>query len=248
MIAESELPIRAVVFDMDGVLVDSHPAHRAAWSEFLQTMGRSVSDTDLSFILEGRTRSEILRHFFGDLDDEGVQEYGRRKDEIFRAVEHQIGPVRGVLDFIEHLSRRHISMAIATSASEIRTFATIERLGLGGRFEAVITASDVSAGKPNPMVYRLACERMRICPAEAIAFDDACSGVMAARSAGMRCIGVASNGLCHSLLQAGAEAVIPHFAELTLTISRSKRANESCDPCTTVSRITNCVSTTSNHE
>lgn len=233
MIGELKPSIRAVVFDMDGVLVDSHPAHRTAWREFLQETGRNVSDDDLAFVLEGRTRSEILRHFLGDLDEDGVQEYGRRKDEIFRAIEHQIGPVRGVLDFVEQLSRRHISMAIATSASEIRTFSTIERLGLGGRFEAVITASDVSAGKPDPMVYRLACQRMRIPAAEAMAFDDACSGVQAATLAGMRCIGVASNGLCDKLLQAGAEAVIPHFAGLASTLSSARTIDDGLDACTT---------------
>jgi len=105
-------------------------------------------------------------------------------------------------------------MAVATSASEIRTFSTIERLGLGGCFEAVITASDVSAGKPDPMVYRLACERIGIPPQEALAFDDASAGIEAARSAGMRCIGVASNGYSANLVMAGAERVIPDFAGL----------------------------------
>jgi HAD superfamily hydrolase (TIGR01509 family) len=211
---------------MDGVLIDSHPAHRAAWKQFLHAMGRRASDTDLAFILEGRTRTEILRHFFGDLDNAEIQEYGRRKDEIFRGIEHQIGPVRGVLEFIEELGRQQIPMAIATSASEIRTSSTMERLGLGGRFEAVITASDVFAGKPDPMVYRLACERLSIHPQQALAFDDACSGVISATSAGMRCIGVASNGLCDSLLRAGAEAVIPHFAGLLPLLSQSRTIDE----------------------
>jgi len=61
--------IRAVAFDMDGVLIDSHPAHRAAWRKFLLSLDRHVSDDELSFILEGRTRNEILRHFLGDLSE-----------------------------------------------------------------------------------------------------------------------------------------------------------------------------------
>jgi HAD superfamily hydrolase (TIGR01509 family) len=206
--------VQAVVFDMDGVLIDSHPAHRAAWGEFLLMMGRTASESELAFILEGRTRNEILHHFFGKLRSEELQEYGKRKDEIFRGMERQIGPVFGVLDFVEELARRGIPMAVATSASEIRTFSTIERLGLGGCFEAVITASDVSAGKPNPMVYRLACERIGVPPQEALAFDDASAGIEAARSAGVRCIGVASNGYSANLVMAGAERVIPDFAGL----------------------------------
>jgi HAD superfamily hydrolase (TIGR01509 family) len=214
MMPSSNNRVHAVVFDMDGVLIDSHPAHRAAWREFLRVMGRDASEAELAFILEGRTRSEILRHFFGELGNEDLQEFGKRKDEIFRGMERQIGPVFGVLDFVEELDRRGIPMAVATSASEIRTFSTIERLGLGGCFEAVITASDVSAGKPNPMVYRLACERIGVPPQEALAFDDASAGIEAARSAGMRCIGVASNGYSANLVMAGAERVIPDFAGL----------------------------------
>ena len=208
--------LHAVVFDMDGVLIDSHPAHRAAWQEFLRLMGREVSELELAFILDGRKRTEILRHFFGDIDDQELQDYGRRKDEIFRGMERQIAPVRGVLEFVADLNRRGIVMAVATSASEIRTFSTIERMGLGGCFQAVITASDVLAGKPDPAVYRLACERMDIPPYAALAFDDASAGIEAAKSAGMRCIGVASNGLSASLLRAGAEKVIPHFEGLAL--------------------------------
>jgi beta-phosphoglucomutase len=212
MMFSSNNRVHAVVFDMDGVLIDSHPAHRAAWREFLRRMGRDASESELAFILEGRTRNEILRHFFGELGDKKLQEYGNRKDEIFRGMERQIGPVPGVLDFVEELGRRSIPMAVATSASEIRTFSTIERMGLGGCFEAVITASDVTAGKPDPMVYRLACEHIGIPPQGALAFDDASAGIQSASAAGMRCIGVASNGYSASLLIAGAERVIPNFA------------------------------------
>lgn len=208
----SKVCVRAVVFDMDGVLIDSHPVHRAAWAEFLKANGCDVSDDELNFILEGRTRNEILRHFFGAVSNSEALVYGKQKDEIFRGLEREITPVPGVLSFIEQLRRDSIAIAIATSASEIRTSSTIERLGLGGRFEAVITASDVQAGKPDPGVYQLACERMSIPPGEAVAFDDAPAGVQAALSARMRCIGVASNGIAEKLVEAGAEQVIPDFA------------------------------------
>jgi len=61
--------IEGVVFDMDGVLIDSHPVHRIAWSKFLATVGKSVSEEGLGFILAGRRREEILRHFLGDLPE-----------------------------------------------------------------------------------------------------------------------------------------------------------------------------------
>src|SRR6266540_697967 len=156
--------IRAVAFDMDGVLIDSNPAHRAAWRKFLLSLDRHVSDDELSFILEGRTRNEILRHFLGDLSENELAHYGKQKDDLFRSLEHRIEPVPGVIEFVRELNRRGIVSAVATSASEIRTFSTIERLGLAEHFETIITASDVSRGKPDPMVYRVACERMGIAP------------------------------------------------------------------------------------
>ena len=206
--------IRAVAFDMDGVLIDSHPAHRTAWREFLRSLGKQVSDRELSFILEGRTRNEILSHFLGELSEAELQRYGKHKDEIFRSLEHRIEPVRGVIEFIRKLTQRGIVSAIATSASEIRTFSTIERMGLAEHFEIIITASDVTRGKPDPLVYRIACERMGIPPENALAFDDAPAGIRAAALAGMRCIGVSSNGLAPQLLEAGAECVIPNFVGL----------------------------------
>ena len=61
--------LRGIVFDMDGVIIDSHPTHRKAWQEFLGTLGRTVSEDDLDFILEGRKRQDILRHFLGELSN-----------------------------------------------------------------------------------------------------------------------------------------------------------------------------------
>src|SRR5205823_2127559 len=125
-----EHQLRAVVFDMDGVLIDSHPAHQASWREFLQSLGKNVSEEDLSFILDGHTREEILRHFLGELSQAELLRYGKWKDELFRSMEHCIQPVPGAIEFVNSLNRLGIACAIATSASEIRTFATIERMGL----------------------------------------------------------------------------------------------------------------------
>ncbi len=210
-----ETCIRAVVFDMDGVLINSHPAHLAAWRSLLFSLGNKVPEDKLAYILEGRPRNEILRHFLGDLPERDLQEYGKQKDEIFRRMEHQIDAIPGVIEFLQTLHASGIARAVATSASEIRTFSTIERMGLAEHFEAVITAGDVTAGKPDPAVYRLACERLNVPPSQAMAFDDAPAGIQSARLAGMRCIGVSSNGLSRQLLENGAERVIPDFVGLS---------------------------------
>lgn len=208
--------IRAVVFDMDGVLINSHPTHLAAWKAFLCSVGNEVPEHELTYILEGRTRNEILCHFFGGLSPWELERYGKRKDDIFRRMEHQIEPIAGAIEFLQTLNHYGISAAIATSASEIRTLSTIERMGIAEHFETVITASDVVSGKPDPTVYRLACERLGVAPADSMAFDDAPAGIQSAKSAGMRCIGVSSNGMTRQLIDTGAERVIPDFVGLSI--------------------------------
>jgi beta-phosphoglucomutase-like phosphatase (HAD superfamily) len=96
-------------------------------------------------------------------------------------------------------------------------------MGIAEHFEAVITASDVAAGKPDPAVYRLACERLEIAPSDAIAFDDAPAGIQSARSAGMCCIGVSNNGLTRQLLEIGALRVIPDFVGFSIDVLEHDR-------------------------
>src|SRR5215471_280013 len=107
--------LEAVIFDMDGVIIDSHPAHRQAWKTFLSTVGRLVSDAELDFVLDGRKRDEILRHFLGDLSDEEILQFGNQKDNFFRERALQVRPVAGVLEMVDRLREAEIATAVATS-------------------------------------------------------------------------------------------------------------------------------------
>jgi beta-phosphoglucomutase-like phosphatase (HAD superfamily) len=107
-------------------------------------------------------------------------------------------------------------MAIATSASSERTLGTLDRFGITSKFSSIVTGSDVGKGKPDPSVYRLVAERLGTAPEDLLVFEDAVSGVRAAKSAGMKCFAVATNGRADLLLDAGADYVIPNFSGLTL--------------------------------
>jgi beta-phosphoglucomutase len=205
-----------IVFDMDGVLIDSHPVHRAAWRKFLSTLGRQVDDRDLDFILEGRRREEILRHFLGDLPAEVLAEYGRTKDSFFQENFDSVALIPGVVTFLRQLKTKEIPAAVATSASANRTRATLCRLKLEHMFVAVATGDDVPVGKPDPAVYQLVAQRMALPPERLLVLEDAPSGVEAALAAGMRCIGVATNGRTDALIRAGAGHVIPNFLGLSV--------------------------------
>jgi HAD superfamily hydrolase (TIGR01509 family) len=208
--------LQAVVFDMDGVIVDSHPAHRFAWRDFLRTFGKEVTDSELDFIMDGRKRKDILFHFLGPLTDEQLQEYGNLKDEFFWQAAPNVVPVPGVFEFIECIRQAGITMAVATSASTNRTRAILQRLGLMKHFTAVVTGDDVREGKPDPGIYRLACQRINCPPESAVAVEDAASGIRAAKDAGLKCVGIAGYQSEDKLTAAGADYVLRDFLNLSL--------------------------------
>jgi beta-phosphoglucomutase len=208
--------LRGVVFDMDGVVIDSHPAHRDAWRAFLAALGKTVADSELEIILDGGKREEILKHFLGELSPGQIVEYGKRKDEILRNRCTRLEPMAGVVEFLDQLRHSGIRLALATSAGKHRTLHTLEELRLAQYFETIVTGDDVSAGKPDPAIYCLAAARMRELPNCLVAVEDAVSGVKAARSAGLRCAGIAHNGRADSLREAGANPIVEDFRSFSL--------------------------------
>ncbi|MFZ0279953.1 MAG: HAD family phosphatase [Candidatus Sulfotelmatobacter sp.] len=208
--------LRGVIFDMDGVLVDSHGVHRRAWRLFFQTLGRDVPESELDFILDGRKRGDILRHFLGNCPDPELEEFGRRKDCIFRQMRLEIPPVPGVVRFVRELRGSGTALALATSASRSRARSTLAELGLLNCFAEVVTGEDVLLGKPDPSIYRLACKRLGIASDRLLAVEDAISGIRAATGAGLRCVGVALHETPEKLTAAGAAHVVQDFETVSL--------------------------------
>jgi len=135
--------IRGIVFDMDGVIIDSHPSHRRAWKTFLQTAGRDVSDAELDFILDGRKREEILSYFLGELTPAQIAEHGAHKDEMLRLLAEDMQPLPGVVGFLDSLCRLGIRIGLATSAGTRRAHGTLKDLGLSHYFDAIVTGDEV---------------------------------------------------------------------------------------------------------
>jgi beta-phosphoglucomutase len=208
--------LQAVVFDMDGVIVDSHPAHRFAWKEFLRLLGKDVRDSELDFVMDGRKREEILVHFLGPLTDTQMKEYGRLKNDLFWQAASEVVYIPGALEFIECVHGEGITLAVATSASASRTHSILSRIGLLTRFSAVVTGDEVRKGKPDPSIYRLACQHINCPPHAAVAVEDAVSGIRAAKAAGLRCVGISGGKSADQLTAAGADCVLQDFVDITI--------------------------------
>jgi beta-phosphoglucomutase len=208
------MAFEAVIFDFDGVIVDSHPAHRCAWQAFFRSLGIDIADPEMSFILEGQKREDILRHFMGELTPNQVQEYGARKEALFKDLMPELKTINGLPQFMTQVAEAGLAIALGSSASRRRVTDTLDRLDLKRYFRVIVTGDDVAKGKPDPAIFCQAARGMGIAPESILVCEDAVAGVEAAKAAGMKCLAIAAEGRGHLLKRAGAERVVTDFTSV----------------------------------
>ena len=179
----------AVIFDLDGTLVDSMPVHFAAWCDALgKHHPVNVFPEDVFYAMGGRPTTDIVKEINGEfglhLDAETV---AVDKRNAFLANLDQIEVIDEVVEFARSL-RGKIPMAIASGGSRMVVEKTLQAAGLSDLFDEVVTANDVSCGKPAPDIYLEAATRLEIAPAKCLVLEDAPAGIMAAQSAGMQVV------------------------------------------------------------
>jgi len=205
----------AVIFDLDGVIADTHPLHTIAWRRLLEEQGKKPTEAELAVIREGKKRTDILVQFFGALSAEEIYNLGVRKDELLRTASEKVKPVAGLIEFLDELETFQIPKAVATSASRLRAEKILSELHLSKRFVAVITGDDVQRGKPDPSIFLLAANHLGSRASEVLVIEDSIAGVRAAKSAGMKCVGLAAGDFTAVLYQSGADYVIPGFSKIS---------------------------------
>jgi HAD superfamily hydrolase (TIGR01509 family) len=208
--------LAGVVFDFDGVIVDSHALHTRAWREVLRSLGREVSDEELLFVREGARREEILRRFLGDLNQEQLQRYGAEKERALSELSGELRLVRGSAGLVSQLAEAKVPMAIASAGSRKRIERTLERFDLRQYFQAIVAGDDVQRGKPDPEIFLLAAKKLYVAPENILVCEDAVAGVTAAKAAGMKCLAIAHDERQTMLRQAGADWVVADFAQVTV--------------------------------
>jgi HAD superfamily hydrolase (TIGR01509 family) len=208
--------LQGVIFDLDGVIVDSHPIHKQAWKTFFCSLGKQISDDDLDFVLEGNKREDILRHFLGDLTEEQLSDFGARKESLFKHSARGLKTIDGLMPFLDQIDREHMPIALASSASRSRVHYMLELLNLRDRFRVTITGDDVIKGKPDPEIFRLTADGLAMRPREILVCEDSVNGIDAAKKLGMKCLAIAANGRGPMLQAAGADKVASNFTEISL--------------------------------
>ncbi len=184
-------PIRAVVFDLDGLLIDSEPLQAWAWHEYVSRFG-AVMTPDILPRMLGLRAVDAVKIPIEMLDlpiDEATALHDR--DEIFlAAVPGAIHPHDGARSLIDELRSLDIPIALATSGHRRYVDLALESAGLAGCFDYEITAELVTRGKPHPDVYLRAAEKLGVDPTTCLALEDAPNGVVAAKAAGMYCFAI----------------------------------------------------------
>lgn len=184
-------PIRGVVFDLDGLLVNTEELYQDVGSELLRRRGRTF-EPDLLDAMMGRPQQvslAIMIEWHG-LDDT-VETLAAETSAIFVALlESRLEPMPGAVQLVETIARRGLPRGVATSSGPDFAHDVLARVGLRDRFEFVLTSADVVHGKPNPEIYLAAARRLAVDPAEMLVLEDSQAGCRAAVAAGAAAVAV----------------------------------------------------------
>lgn len=183
------MPRLAVIFDMDGVLVDSYRAHFASWQAMFGEQGREYGEAAFAADF-GRTSRDILNRMFGgELSDATIREMDERKESLYRDIIRRDFPVMsGAGELVDALAAAGFLLAVGSSGPAENIALSLDRLGRGKQFSAVVTGADVTRGKPDPQVFQLAAQRLDVAPGSCCVVEDAPHGIEAANRAGMKSI------------------------------------------------------------
>jgi beta-phosphoglucomutase len=208
--------LKALIFDMDGTLVHSDPVHLEAFAEVLRPEGVDINEEIYRSTIIGRTNEAIFASLLPHLPVEKHEAYADEKEATFRRMASDLRPLEGLLDLLAWAEARGIEIALVTNAPRLNADHMLEALGLAGRFKVEITIEEVERGKPDPLPYLTALERLGIRADEAIAFEDSPSGMRAAKAAGLFSFGVLTGLSADEMREIGADGAILTFRDPAL--------------------------------
>ena len=205
--------LKAILFDLDGTIVNTDPLHFQVWKEILNNYGIVIDHNSYKEKISGGTNPTILKKLLPQLSTTEVEELADYKEAKFREIATNLQPMPGLLEFIEWVEKQKLQKAVVTNAPPENAEFMLDVLQLTETFPLVILGGVMTVAKPDPAPYKLCLEKLEISPEEAIVFEDSRSGIKSAVGAGIYTVGVASTHEPESLLEVGASIVINDFSD-----------------------------------
>ena len=207
-----------VIFDWDGVMVDSHDQHEWAWERLGAELGKPLPPGFFAATF-GMRNEQIIPGYTGWAaagDDAAIAELGRRKEELYRARlrDARLEPLPGAAELVEALAAAGVPCAIGSSTPRQNLDVILEMFGWRQRFAAIVAAEDVRCGKPDPEVFVTAAQRLGRPPQRCVVFEDAPPGIAAARAAGTRVVALTTTHPAATF--SGVDAIVASLAEFSL--------------------------------
>jgi beta-phosphoglucomutase len=218
-----ESPPGAVIWDVDGTLVDTAEMHFHAWDELCRDLGHNFTRAEFAATF-GRRNPEIIRYLFSDrFVDATIAKLGDRKEELYRAAARKgVSLLPGARELLDALHSAGFRQAIGSSAPRANIDLILQLTDSSRFFDTITSSEDTQRGKPDPQVFLVAAGKLGVSPQHCVVMEDAVAGVQAAKAGGMKCIGVTFVGH-HSdeaLRQAGADLVVKTLTEVSIEAIR----------------------------
>jgi beta-phosphoglucomutase len=182
---------KAIIFDMDGVIINNISYHIEALKIFLKQFGKEVTNEEFQSHYNGRTIQEVILGLKPKANHIEVMRLAEEKEKIYRDLySADLAPTPGLLEFLPKAKKAGLKMAVATSAITANADFTLDGLNIREYFDAVIDSTMVIKGKPDPQIYLKAAEELNISPENCVVLEDALAGIQSAKNAGMDVIGL----------------------------------------------------------
>jgi beta-phosphoglucomutase family hydrolase len=186
-----ETPAHALIFDMDGTIVDNMGYHEDAWAHLHETHGLPFDRASFFHRTAGMAVGEIVGPLFPQASEAEIAELGHEKEVFYQEIYRpHVVAMPGLLDLMARADAAGVPMAVATAAPPGNIAIVLDTLGIRARFSTIIAPSQGFRGKPNPDLFLGAAERMGVAPDSCVVFEDAPNGIEAARRAGMRAVAI----------------------------------------------------------
>jgi HAD superfamily hydrolase (TIGR01509 family) len=203
----------ALLFDLDGTLVDTDAEHFDAFSSIFGDHGLTLDLATYRSRIMGAPTAGIAAEFLGHLSAVDALTELARKEAYYRSLLTDLRPIAGVVDLLDFADRHQIPAAVVTNAPRANAEAVLAGLGIAHRFRALVIGDELVRGKPDPLPYLTGIERLGADPRRSLAFEDSRSGVRSAVAAGLTTIGIMTALDEVALLELGARMAATDFTD-----------------------------------